>query len=185
MAKEEEKKEGEAEAEAPKPKSKKKLIIIIAVVVLLAGGGGAFALMGGSKAEEGFEEEKAHDEEHKHLASVTMDTVIVNLSENASFLKTKMTLEYDPEILASAAAGAAEGGHGEGKSSSLPPGLAEKEAMIRDSIIRVLSAKTAGEVLSVEGKEQAKEELIEAINEAVGLDEGPIASIYFNEFIIQ
>lgn len=182
MAKEEEKKEGE-EAAAPKPKSKKKLIIIVAAVLLLAGGGGAFAFMGGgAKPEE--EAEHTQEEDKKHLQSVTLDTVIVNLSENASFLKVKMTMEYDPEILATALHAAGEGGH-EGPESKLPPGLAEKESMIRDSIIRVLSAKTAAEVLSVDGKEAIKEELIEAVNEAVGLDEGPVINVYFSEFIVQ
>jgi len=186
--KEEEKKE-EGAAEAPKPKSKKKLFIIIGVVLLLVGAGVPFALMGGKEApKEG--EEHAAKEEERHLVPIKMDTIVVNLSENASFLKVKMTLEYDPEILSRALTGGEGGGHGGGGAGGggdggLPPGLAEKEAQIRDALISTLSSKTPAEVLTIEGKEQLKEDLIEAVNEAIGFEEGPIVNIFFNDFLVQ
>lgn len=188
---EEKKPEGEGEAEA-KPKSKKKLFIIIGVVVLLAGGGGAAMMLGGSEPpKEGEEEEHVAEEEHKTYALLEMDTFIVNLSANTSFLKVKMVLEYDPEI-ANKALG---GGHGHGdagagggeKADPLAGAgaIGHRMPQITDSIIRVLSSKKAEDVLSPEGKEDLKQQLIEAINEATGLDEGPIVNIYFKEFIIQ
>lgn len=189
MAKDEEKeegaKEGEGSAEAAAPKSKKKLIIIIAVVaILLIGGAAAFLLKGKKAPAEGEGEEKQAEEE-RHLATAELPTLIVNLSETSNFLKVKILLEYDPEILAKA--GAAEGGgeKEEGKGSALPGALGVREPMIQDAVIKVLSAKKASDVLTVEGKEQIKEELIEALNEASGLDEPPIVSIYFREFIVQ
>ena len=193
MAKEEAKeKKEEAHEEAPKPKSKKKLFIIIGVVVLLAGGAGAFAMMGGKKAAPAEGEEAEVHEEQKHLIPIKLDTFIVNLSENASFLKIRMTLEYDPEILARATGGGEGGGHGGGGAGGegaapggLPPGLIEKESQIRDAIIATLSSKAAADVLTTEGKEQLKEDLIESINEAIGFEEGPIVNVYFNEFLIQ
>ncbi len=63
--------------------------------------------------------------------------------------------------------------------------MAGREPMIRDAIIRVLSSKTTDDLLNTEGKERLKEELIEAINEAIALDEGPAVGVYFTEFIIQ
>ena len=57
--------------------------------------------------------------------------------------------------------------------------------MINDAIIRVLSSKTTEAVLSPDGKEQLKEELVEAINDASGLDEAAVANVYFTDFIIQ
>ena len=60
-----------------------------------------------------------------------------------------------------------------------------REPMMRDAVIRVLSSKKAVDVLSPEGKEKLKEELVEAINEAIGLEEGPVVNVYFTEFIIQ
>lgn len=199
MAKEEEEEKKEsAEGEAAaKPKSKKKLIIIIAVVVLLVAIGVPLALLGGKKeapagGAEGAEE--ASHEEEKHYATFDMDTIIVNLSENASFLKVTLIVEYDPEILAKYSGGEEEGGGhayggagaGDGgKKGGMPGALGNREPMIKDSIIRVLSSKRPEEVLTAEGKERLKEELIEAINETSGLEEGPVVNIYFKDFIVQ
>ena len=65
------------------------------------------------------------------------------------------------------------------------PQIAERLPMIKDAVIKVLSSKKAEEVLSADGKEHLKEELIEAINEAIGLEEGPVTGIYFEDFIVQ
>ena len=192
--KKDEKKEGEGDA-AAKPKSKKKLFIIIGAIVgvLVIGGVAAVFLMGGKEPQEG--EVVEEKEKEKHYATVELDTFIVNLSENASFLKVRLLLEYDPEILAKADGGHSSGGEGGGhggggagggeKEAGLPGALATREPMIRDAIIRTLSSKRAEEVLSPDGKENLKEELIEAINEAIGLDEGAIVNIYFTEFLVQ
>ncbi len=194
-------KEGKTE-EAPPPKSKKKLFIIIGVVVLLAVIGAVLALMLGGKAKapegEGAEIAEEQMKEVKYKTA-RMETFVVNLSESTSFLKVTMLLEYDPSILEGAskkgsAGGGAHGGGGSGgegggeggaKGGGLPAIIQEREPMIKDAIIRVLSSKTAQEVLSAEGKEKLKEELIEAINEAIGLEEAPITNIYFIEFIVQ
>ncbi|MBX7144659.1 MAG: flagellar basal body-associated FliL family protein [Oligoflexia bacterium] len=183
----EEKKEGEAEA---KPKGKGKLIIIIAVVVLLLGGGGAAFFLMGSKAEPADAEhaEENHDEEQKHLVTADLEPIIVNLSETSNFLKVSLLLEMDNSILEKAAgehaAGGEGGGEGESK-SGLPGPLGPRTPMIRDAVIKVLSSKKAADVLTIEGKEQIKEELIEAMNEASGLEEGPIVAVYFSDFIVQ
>lgn len=180
----EEKEENTDEGEA-KPKSKKKLIIIVLVVVLLLGAGVPILFLGGSK-KEAAEDGEEHEVE-KHYATYEMNTFIVNLSENSSFLKVKMVLEYDPSLVHGAGGGEAHGGGGAGGGGeSGPPGvIGEKFPQINDAIITVLSSKRAENVLTVDGKEELKEELIEAINEATGLDEGPIVNIYFKEFIIQ
>ena len=193
MSEEAEKKEGEGEhAEAPAGGGKKKMIII-AVVALLAVGGGAFAFLGGSKPppSEGAEEV----EEKKEYKIAELDPFIVNLSESTSFLKVKMLVEYDPATMVSLEGGAeGGGGHGGGggggggapkESFELPPMLKGRLPMIRDAVIRVISGKRSTDVLTVTGKEMLKQELIEAINEATGLDEPPVVNVYFTEFIIQ
>ncbi len=192
MSEEAEKKEGEgAHAEAPAGGGKKKLVII-AVVALLAIGGGAFAFLGGSKAPEGEQAEEIEEKKEYKLAE--LDTFIVNLSESTSFLKVKMLVEYDPAVTANAEGGAegggghgggGAGGGGGGEKPELPPSLKARYPMIRDAIIRVISGKRATDVLTVTGKETLKQELIEAINEAAGLDEPPVVNVYFTEFIIQ
>lgn len=193
----EKKKEGDEEkgGEAPAPKSKKKLIIIIVVVLLLAGGGGAFfALSGGDKnAEEAAKEEEVHPRE---LKRVKLDPFIVNLSEAKSFLKVSILVEYDPEILAKVTGGEAGGeGHGGGGAGGeggegggeggLPPAMMEKEPIIRDRVIGVLASKTPSDVLSKTGKETLKEEIIEAINDALEFPEPVVVAVYFTEFMIQ
>ena len=189
---EENEKEEKAE-EAPKKKGKGKLIIIIVAVVLLAaiGGGAALFLGGGQKPAEGGEGE----EQHKEVAYQTarLDTFIVNLSESSAFIKVTLLIEYDPSVFVRAAGHGKGGGHASGEGGSggekaeggLPPQMKEREPMIKDAIIRILSSKTTQEVLTVEGKEKLKEELIEGINEAIGLEEGPVVNVYFIEFIIQ
>ncbi len=187
--KDEKKKEGEEAAEV-KPKNKKKLIIIVVAVVLLVGGGAAAMLLGGGAPPPKEGEEQATEETKRHLVAFTLDPIIVNLSENASFLKIKLTIEYDPEILAAALGegaghgGGGAGGEGEGAGGP-PPIMVEREAQIKDAIIRVLASKTPADVLTSDGKEALKEELIEAVNEAIGLEEGPVVNIYFNEFLVQ
>lgn len=185
--KDEEGKEGE---EAAKPKSKKKLIIIVAVVLLLVGIGVPLFLMGGEdakKAEHGEEDEKP-----VHYETAKLDTFIVNLSENATFLKTTILVEYDPSLinLGGADGAAAEGGgHAGGgdkpAAGGLPPIFEKRKPMVHDAVIRILSSKKASEVLTAEGKETLKQELIDAINEALGVEEAPVVNVYFTEFIIQ
>ncbi|MEZ4753130.1 MAG: flagellar basal body-associated FliL family protein [Bdellovibrionota bacterium] len=172
------------------------LVIIIAAVVLLAGGGGgAFIMMsGGGEAadgEHGEHVEEVHEE--VHLATVELEPFIVNLSEQTSFLKLKILVEYDPEVFnmghdhggGGAYGGGGSGGGGGDAEGGMPAPMLKREPMIRDAVIRVISGKTPSQVLSLEGKEQLKEELLEAINEAIGLDEPAVINLYFIEFIIQ
>jgi flagellar basal body-associated protein FliL len=67
----------------------------------------------------------------------------------------------------------------------MPPHFLKRESMMKDVVIRVLSSKRADDLLTVEGKERLKDELLEGINEAVGLEEPPVVGVFFAEFIIQ
>jgi flagellar protein FliL len=188
----EEKKEG-AEAAEAKPKSKKKLFIIIGVVVLLLGAGVPVLFLGGGE-EANKEGHEVEEETPKHYQTMALETFIVNLSANSSFLKVGMILEYDPEILDKASLGGHGGGEGHGggasgggggEEASGHPLITARQPMIKDAILRILSSKKAEDVLTVDGKEKLKEELIEGINEAIGLEEEPIVNIYFTEFMVQ
>ena len=187
MAKEEKRKrdgeEEEQEQEEQKPKGgNKKLIIIIAVVVivLILGGVGAFFALSGKKAPskattgeaaateaeapEAEGEAAAEGEGEKVEASLfPLETFIVNLQVKGSFLKTDMQLEFKT---------------GEDVKK------AEKEVpRLRDTVIRILSSKTATEILASEGKEKLKDEVRTAVNELLG--EEKVLEVYFTEFIIQ
>lgn len=192
--KKEDKKEGEEVAPA---KSKKKLIIILIPVILIILGAVAFLVLGGKKeAPKDGEEEEVKEEVHVvKLQTFKMDPFIVNLSENTSFLKTTILVEFNPAIIDKALGlgdkhGEAHGGGGSGGGDKaegpvVPAIFTERQPMIRDAVIHVLASKKVQDVISSEGKDRLKEEVIEAINEALGLSEDAIVNVYFTEFIIQ
>lgn len=192
MAAAEKKEEGEAAAEegAKPKKSKKKLLIIIVAAVLVLGGGGVAFVLGGGDAEPLEEVELP-----PNLVLADIGQYIVNLASSTNFLKVSMLAEYDANIVdrfvkMSSGKGGGHGGGGAGAPppkgpAGWPPGIEPREPMIKDAIIRVLSAKTADEVLTSAGKETLKDELIEAINEAIEMDDNPVVGIYFTEFIVQ
>jgi flagellar FliL protein len=196
MAEKKEAAENGEGADAPKPKGKKKLIlIVVGVLVLVAGAGVPMMLMGGK--EEKTELENAEPEEEiQDLKIADLGTFIVNLSESAAFLKVAIKIEYDAALAAklSSAEGGRGGGGGHGGGGSgggaaadptgLPPILKSREPAIRDAIIRVLSSRKSEDVLSVEGKDKLKEDLIEAVNDASGT-EPVVTNIYFSDFIVQ
>jgi len=188
-----------AEGEAKPKKSKKGLFIGLGVTVLSLGAGVPMFVMGGEPPpdEAAVHEEEEHHHE-KHLETAELGVFIVNLSETTSFLKTKMTVEFDPEIVdrqtkkpegeEAAAEEEGGGGHGGGEkegAAALPEFMAHKETQIKDTVIRILSSKRTDEMLTGDGKERLKEELVEGINEAVGLEDPPIGRVFFTEFIIQ
>lgn len=164
--------EDEKKAEAAEGGSggKKKLIIIIVAVVLLlvVGGVGAFlAMSGGSGGEEEEGDVPAEEGAAEGIelpgAVMPLEVFIVNLQVKGSFLKAQIQLEFvDPE---------------------LPPTIENDTPKIRDSIIRVLSSKTASEILNPDGKEALKEELKDTVNEVLGAED--VVQVYFTEFIVQ
>ncbi len=177
----------EANAEGEEGGGKKggmMLYIIIGVVVLTIGAVAAIFLLGG-------EEEKKKDgaqQEEIDVAYETaaLDPIIVNLSQNTRFLKAKILVEYDPSLVyPDGRVPPSASGAERMPDDPLPGLLGQREPMIKDAIIRLLASKTVEDVLSVEGKDTLKEELIEAINEASGSEEGAVSQIYFVEFIVQ
>jgi len=179
--------DGAEKTATDKPKSKKKLVIIAVALLLVLGGAGGYMALGKKKPAD--EHAEAEHEEVKTYERVKLETFIVNLSQSGNFLKTSIVLEFDPKAIAEAPGAhgaAAGGGHGEsGGAAALPGILGEREPIIRDAIIRVLSSKKGDEVLTATGKDALKEELVEAINESIGLDTAPASGVYFNEFIVQ
>ncbi len=168
-----EEEEGEKQEAAAKKSGKKLLIIIIAaLLVLVLGAVGAFFALkkSGAGGEEGLE--VAADEEGEEAgtegaelpgAIFPLETFIVNLTVKGSFLKTAVQLEFArPE---------------------LPPNIENDVPKIRDVIIRILSSKNATEILSVEGKDKLREEVKNAVNEALRSQD--VVYVYFTEFIVQ
>ncbi len=195
MAEEKKDKEKDGEKKEEKKGGNKMMLIIIGIVVLgLAIGGGVFFALKGSgdkkdkkesvknedeessdaeeekdsEAESGEESKGEHGEKSEHgeklgNAILPLDTFIVNLQVKGSFLKTTIQLEFNkPE---------------------LPHKVESDTAKIRDAVIRVLSTKSAQEILTPEGKDQLREEIKISTNEA--LKSESVIAVYITEFIIQ
>ena len=143
--------EEEGQEVEEKPKKSKKLIIIVAavVVVLIIGGVGAFFALKSPKGGEGVEADAVQEEASTEANAegegeegageanlFPLETFIVNLQVKGSFLKTDIQLEFASE---------------EDMKS------AEKEVpRLRDTIIQILSSKTASDILTSEGKKSLR-----------------------------
>lgn len=169
-----------AEAEAPKKKGKL-LIIIIAVlaVVLIGGGAGAYLLLSKpasekkAKADHGDEEvaadegDEEEEEDGKPPVYEKLETFTVNLADQESYLQTEIQLMVaDAKV--------------QGKIKARMP-------EVRDSLIRLLSSKTAEELAQPEGKAKLAEEVGKAVNEVLGVKKKSkgVKKVLFAAFIIQ
>ena len=172
MAKNEEKEDAEVKKESSGGGKKKLIIIIVLALVLVGGGVGAFFAFGhkgegdeGGDAATSEEDggDKGGDEATTPPFVLALEPFIVNLQIKGSFLKTTIQLQFsEPEQ---------------------PPHLESDVPKIRDSVIRILTSKSAQEILSADGKEQLREELKDALNEALGGED--VTQVFFTEFIIQ
>jgi flagellar protein FliL len=199
----------EEKEEKPKKKSKLPLLVIILILLLGSGAGAYFFLLTGSDSNA---EEEVKVEKHYEYATLPLEPFYVNLGDQTSFLKSVVNLQFNKTLLEEAVHAASEEGHGAshdeeaeghedeadeeeaeggggsgggGEAAATPPVLTEKMPLLRDAIIGVLSAKSAKEVLSVDGKDLLKEEILEVINEVLGFDEEIFVKVYFVEFLVQ
>ena len=95
-----------------------------------------------------------------------LNTFTVNLTVPGRYLKVDMVLEVDdPKKV-------------ETISRELP--------RLRDAVIRLLSRKTAEELLTGEGKDTLSDEIIHVSNITLGHGgKPPVIGVYFTEFIVQ
>ncbi len=173
---------GTAALEEVKPKKKFDLkLIIIAVLVLALGSGGAFFFLnrGASAAKKkpgtkpAAVDETAEEEETQtsQISSViVLEPFIVNLADKDEprYVRINISLGLVTE------------NKEEGKEIL-------KDAVIvsqlRDSIVSVLSLKTAAELNSLEGKKSLRRELLKAIRKKV--KKPRISEVYITDIIIQ
>lgn len=151
-----------ADASAPaKPKSKKLLFIIIGVVVLaLVGAGAALFLMKKNQAEDG----EGDGSEETHAAEtpkndpktpptfLPLDAMVVNLADEGGnrFVQMAITLQLaDPKVA-------------EEIKVFMPT--------IRNSILMLISQRTAEQILKIEGKEALIKEIIGEVSLVMGYD---------------
>lgn len=176
--------EEEVEKEETKKKGSNSLVIIIVILlfVLLLSIMGVIAWLISSSGSDESEvkeapKQEANSERPKNMAQnqrgsdftnigpmYTLDPFTLNLlSDSGSrYVKCSIDLEQNSELLT--------------------PELDKKVPIIRDIIIRTLTAKTFEEVSTATGKERLKDELVGKINEI--LTDGFIKNVYFTDFVV-
>lgn len=142
----------------------------------------------GDQGEGGDQGSGGDQEEVEKGIILDLGEFILNLSDPSvkRFLKVNVALELSRKDTDPKAEGSSGGHGGEGVD---PKKAFEKEMedsvpAVRDAIISVLSSKTADELLSQEGKEQAKDQIKESVNGILG-GEREVLRVSFGNFIIQ
>ncbi|NLC28067.1 MAG: flagellar basal body-associated protein FliL [Campylobacteraceae bacterium] len=151
------------------------LVIIIALLVLLLVGGGLaafFMLSSEEPAPMPTSVTKSTNQSSSRSTNMLsigpvypMEQFIVNLlSESGSrYLKVTLDIELNSGKLASE--------------------MDMKRSLVRDIIIRTLSAKTYEEVSTLKGKDRLKDEIVTKLNEV--LADGQVRNIFFTDFVVQ
>ena len=67
--------------------------------------------------------------------------------------------------------------------SSALESIAEREMVVRDTIIKILGTRTVEELANIEHRTQIKDQLRQAVNGV--LDEGEINRMYFTQYVLQ
>jgi flagellar FliL protein len=161
----------------PQKKSSTKRLVLIAAataVVLASAGFGAWRFLprahaqASSKVEEETPRPKAKKRQVKSV--MHLESFVVNLTgpDETGYLRVGVDLGCEAEE---------GGGEGEKKKND------GATAMIRDTVLTVLGRSKASELLTPEGKEKLKKDLLEALGERVP-DLG-VLEVYFTEFIVQ
>jgi flagellar FliL protein len=170
------------ETAKPKKKSKKLLMIAVLLVVLLAGGGGGFYFWTRmshaqtEKASEGKHENAAAKKEAGEKFSLPEDEEVKSVVELQPFIVNLADLESARYLRMTVSVGIGEEG-GEEKPDSL------FLTRVKNAMLSVLSVKKSSDVLSVEGKQKLREELLQAAQAASSKPK--VHAIYITDFIVQ
>ena len=163
-------------AETPKKKSNTLVLALVAVIVLGGAGFGAWRFLPKKGAAAAEEPEEATPQKHskkKHAVKSVMhlESFVVNLNGEGEtgYLRLGIDLGLEEEEAA---------GGEEAKKKGAGP-----TPIIRDTVLTVLAKSTSSELLTVEGKEKLKKDLLEAFEER--LPEVGVLEVYFTEFIVQ
>ena len=146
-------------------------MLLVGVVTLVGGSGATWLLLARGKSVTSAAEKV---EKKEPEFTVRLDSFTVNLDdqEESHFLRVTMELS-----LAHAPKGDPAGKEGAEAAASFPV------ARIRDTILTVLTAAKAAQLLTPEGKAALKHSLLAALQQRV--PEIEARDIYFTEFLVQ
>lgn len=163
---------------APAPKSKKKLIIIIALLIVLLAGGGAAAFMFLKHPAETAEAEEKHEpKKTKKKKKAAEKQTFIALDSLTANLKASETAENRfIQLGISIALG----------NPKTEEELKERAPKIRNTILMIVTQKTAEELLTIGGKEALSKEILEGIRSAIPEDDqDEVQEVLFTAFIVQ
>jgi len=144
-------------------------MILIPLILLGAGGGGVVAYSQyTSIATMGYEAPATEEEEEEPIdygEFMEMESLIVNPAgtDGTRYLMIKIGLES--------------------KKAKALEEVREKAIVLRDAILRDLSARTVDELAAIEQRNQIKESLREVINGI--LEKGEVTRLYFTQYVLQ
>ncbi|MFN3255962.1 MAG: flagellar basal body-associated protein FliL [Ilumatobacter sp.] len=147
-----------------------KLPVVIGLCVVLLGAGYFVGgMMGGAApAEETEAEAEATDEEAEIEVGkvIDMEAVNINLAEG-HYLRVAVSLGLDHEV-------SLDDGHGKE--------VEFKTAPAADLVLRQFVGASIEELSTIEGRDEAREALLEKVSEKY---DGAVVAIYFTEFVMQ
>ena len=166
------------EAEEGAKKKSPMLFIIIGLVVCLAGGGGAFFLLGGSDdeaTEEVAETEEAADTETDTEASREAHYFSLDPAFVVNFQGKSRTRFLQVNI------------DGLTREEAIKQEVTKHLPQIRNNIVLLLSSKTYDELITPEGKEKVREEVLSEIQSVMEAETGKpgVENIFFTSFVMQ
>jgi flagellar FliL protein len=163
MAKEEQSQQDSAAVTKQKKGPFMKWLIIGVAGVIVIGGciaGGFFYFKHAGSGKEHQKSEKASTG-----MMWAMDPFIVNLADNSSERYLKVAMQFE-------VAGQKD-----------PKALDELKPKLRDSILDILTAKSSGELMDINGKQRLRDDIVIKLNSL--LSTGKVKRVYFTEFVIQ
>jgi len=167
--------EVEFESGEEKKSSKKLFIIIMAVLILISGGGAGyyFFFMGDSagdskeQVEEPEEEEETGNSELFYFDLEKPFIVQFPKGNEAKLLQVSISIQVNDELFIEE--------------------LKKHEPMIRNNFLMVMADTNAGELKTVEGKENLKTSLLEALNEIMAKmsKKNHVEDLFFTALVMQ
>ncbi|RMG09132.1 MAG: hypothetical protein D6731_20350 [Planctomycetota bacterium] len=159
------------DAELPSPRNGRLLILLLVLAPL--GGGAAFGAFSHPPEKTAPDDPHAAEvaDRSQESALHEMPELVVNLagSQGQRYLKIRLAVQL----------------RGQGAEKALKE-LNEHKVVVRDMLIRLLSAKTIDRVESSDAKEAIKLEVLDLLNRTV-FSESPVVAerVFFMEFLIQ
>jgi flagellar FliL protein len=145
-------------------------VIVIGLVALIVAAVGAFLVVSRMTSAPAPPTSAGETVTRAPLANFGLEQFRTNLAdrESTSYIQADIVLGYNSGLKSNA---------------KLQDELKERENEIRDIVNLILNSKTSQELISVDGKEALKREIMDKINDI--LSKGRIEKIYLKNFVIQ